>query len=309
MPQHHHFCFLLPPRSCSIAHMRMRHRILIALAAVPTVAVAISLLSRDSEPQYQGCKLSEWLPQTAGVPSEADEAIRQIGTNALPCLLKWIAYEPSPIRNFAFYRLTRISPALAHPLSDFPMRNRAAEAEYAFLILGPAARGAVPELARLAINAKDLQASIRCVGALRSVGPDSVPGLTAIISNPNAKPRFLAINCLQQFGTKSLSAIPALLNCLNDKSPIIVSAAAEALGTLALEPTIVIPALTATLQSTNAQCRAGAVRGLGNFTNASALAAPPLRRALRDQDPLVRIEAANALWCVTGEIQTNEPTP
>jgi hypothetical protein len=68
--------------------------------------VGLAAWPDDPEPEYHGKKLSAWIdsfwPQPIGVitgvgfsnkPRKAEEAVRHIGTNALPYLLKWLNYE------------------------------------------------------------------------------------------------------------------------------------------------------------------------------------------------------------------------
>src|ERR1051326_8485766 len=101
----------------------MRRRwvtLLIATVAV-TVLVFTLRLVRDREPVYKGRTLSEWLVieldtmdsysaigetvEAAKRQSAATTAIRQIGTNALPSLLKWTAYQEPPWRTNLYFRL------------------------------------------------------------------------------------------------------------------------------------------------------------------------------------------------------------
>jgi len=55
---------------------------------------------RSREPEYGGKRLSEWVMAYADYTSptsdsqQIDDAIRHIGTNAIPYLLDWIRYEP-----------------------------------------------------------------------------------------------------------------------------------------------------------------------------------------------------------------------
>src|SRR2546422_797856 len=86
----------------------MRRRLLFrllmcALLLAGAALVAVSKLSTKGEPAYAGRPLSEWVllyarldPVKAGSPatSEAAQAIRHIGTNALPLMVRWIQYEP-----------------------------------------------------------------------------------------------------------------------------------------------------------------------------------------------------------------------
>src|SRR6266478_5031865 len=86
----------------------MRRRLLYFLLVGAGAAVVVSLAwPRQREPEYKGRKLSEWAFLVTGpfpyhdsafpkMP-EAEEAIRQIGTNALPWLLRWIRFDhPKP---------------------------------------------------------------------------------------------------------------------------------------------------------------------------------------------------------------------
>jgi len=71
--------------------MRKRgiHLIFVVLVA-GGVLVAV-FAGREREPEYGGKRLSEWVT-TRNTDAERDQAIRAIGTNALPCLVKWISF-------------------------------------------------------------------------------------------------------------------------------------------------------------------------------------------------------------------------
>src|SRR3954469_4010547 len=97
--------------------MKTRRIVLVLLAA--GVIGLCAFLWPEPEPRYQGRKLSQWLllrdsapPFTRpnglnarlasfksfpavsyGSSAETEDAIRHIGTNALPYLVKWIQYE------------------------------------------------------------------------------------------------------------------------------------------------------------------------------------------------------------------------
>src|ERR1035438_2001665 len=63
------------------------------------VLCAWAASAADQEPSYNGRLLSQWLGDLllGQVGSTATEgAVRAMGTNAIPPLLKWIAYERSP---------------------------------------------------------------------------------------------------------------------------------------------------------------------------------------------------------------------
>src|SRR5262245_367846 len=67
-----------------------RRRVVIVVAAVVVAAVMAAVLwPKEREPEYQGKKLSEWINVGS---REGPEAVQAIGTNALPCLVRWISY-------------------------------------------------------------------------------------------------------------------------------------------------------------------------------------------------------------------------
>jgi len=88
----------------------LKRRIIATLAALAALFAVLALVLRPKqEPQYGGHKLSEWVvqlvkPTSMGTTTfvfgswgtaiaDAQKAIRQIGTNALPYLIEWIGYE------------------------------------------------------------------------------------------------------------------------------------------------------------------------------------------------------------------------
>src|SRR5262245_58649713 len=89
--------------------MRKCRRIFFVFLVVVVIFVCLAFLRYDKEPSYHGRSLSEWLAayskhagdgegKSGSRAEEAREAIRKIGTNGLPFLLKRIQYEPSPLR-------------------------------------------------------------------------------------------------------------------------------------------------------------------------------------------------------------------
>ena len=103
--------------------MRKRRKALVWTLIGLSIVIAVILVStqpprRDNQPVYNGLTLAQWLDVVArhrvngyfttykkGRPpardatpeeiNEAEDAIRAIGTNALPCLLEWAGYKPS----------------------------------------------------------------------------------------------------------------------------------------------------------------------------------------------------------------------
>jgi hypothetical protein len=72
-----------------------KRRVYLILVVVVLAGVLVAVFRRDREPEYGGKRLSEWVDGYAMQIRNAgsNEAIRHIGTNAVPYLLKWIRYE------------------------------------------------------------------------------------------------------------------------------------------------------------------------------------------------------------------------
>ena len=114
----------------------------------------------DQEPSYKGRSLSRWLAdifpgQLHTGPYPPEGAVRAMGTNAIPTLLKWISYQASS------------SPASRSRSGEPPFgpeheptmtaEECAKRSVYAFRFLGAVARPAIPQLTRLARSSSDQQ--------------------------------------------------------------------------------------------------------------------------------------------------------
>src|SRR5262249_55755722 len=151
------------------------------LTGCALVALLIVLLwPREPEPGYQGKSLSQWLTQYQDqfhidgymdTPElhEAQQAVKHIGTNALPCLLKWIDYQVPPWR----YQLFASATKLRIFRSKLAVRKLLGEGEFrsglaciGFEILGPEARQVMPELVTLMNTRERPDASRKATFAL-----------------------------------------------------------------------------------------------------------------------------------------------
>src|SRR5262245_21189458 len=94
--------------ACACHSGCMRKRKLFIFASLILIALALLLISRrTSEPIYNGRSLSDWLARYGAGPDsdEAEDAIRAIGTNALPFLIEWIQHDPPAWRRSLYHRL------------------------------------------------------------------------------------------------------------------------------------------------------------------------------------------------------------
>jgi len=276
---------------------KRRKRIILFACGIFAVGLTWALLApREREPSYQGRTLSHWFDQVppGSVWTDSDKApIRAIGTNAIPTILKWISYEPSPLRNEIAMLVGHLSPDLSRRLF-IHAQQRADRAVTVFSILRSQARVAIPELARLALTASDRDRACRCIDSLRHIGPEALPAVLTLATNGPPDASHYAIVTLPGFGTNAAVAVPFLIQCLDDKNSKIADTAEDTLGTL--DRSAVFSALTNALQSPSAQVRAHAVSCFQWMRTPASEVVPVLEPLLSDPDYNVRRATTNALY-------------
>src|SRR5207249_4233134 len=138
----------------------------------------------DSEPSYQGKTLSAWLRQTRSVfrpivekdRAALKNAIRQMGTNAIPYLLKMAARRSSDFRE-ELITLDR---------SHFHLFGGTYDSEYhematlGFSALGADAKPAVPRLIKL-LDDPDPEIALGAAEDLAAIGPEAAQGIPALL--------------------------------------------------------------------------------------------------------------------------------
>lgn len=300
-----------------IGGVKRRRGILLAVVGAGLLAVLIAVLwPGEKEPEYQGKKLRDWLwtymnhTKTDPAAQEATNAIHHIGTNALPFLVRWTDYKPSPWRQKWATIVMGIplpfprSYVVAHILGQGEFLITISTA--GFRILREEAAPAVPALTRL-LNDWNAEKRTDCASmALILVGKDGLPPLVAVVTNkavpvPNRRwTAELMTSPFANFGTNALWAVPILLPCLKD-APV-SDCVGELLAKWRLAPDQVVPALARCLRSPDHYVRAGAARALGEFGSEASSAAPDLLAATADIDPAVRGAATNALQIISPEV-------
>src|SRR3954467_7559448 len=187
-------------------------------------------LKAPPEPVLKGRTLSSWLDHhvasSAASPSygspgwkEAHEAIRNIGTNGIPTLLKMIRARDLPkpllklVQEGQRYRWLN--------LNYRPAISQNEEAEYAFEILSTNAAPAVPKL--IEIYERNVSpSSQRCAAlALDHIGRAAQAALPALIRNfthTNRDVRFYAVSAAAKIGGEPSSLIPPLTGALKDSN-------------------------------------------------------------------------------------------
>ena len=298
--------------------MKRPRNIGLVLLAICGTAVVWIIWPKEREPSYRGRKLSDWVSLYSLHPQdqEAGEAVRQIGTNALPSLLQWIQYEQpgwrARIVDWLDQRPWVARDNLLHKLVEGPGGTRPSWAIWGFEALGGKALPAVADLARIMHDSKSGVARMNAQSVLVRMPGDTVLILAEGLTDKSAETRASVAAYLSdrraQFPNESFvypaPAVPVLVRALNDEDPRVVVAAAISLGRLAVRVDLSVPALTNKLSSQTEEVRIAAACALGGFQGQAQAAVPFLLRALTDESVAVRAAVTNALYAVAPEVLT-----
>ena len=173
------------------------------------------------------------MPVSTDLPSsgEATAAVLNIGTNALPLMLKWTAYEIPTWRKKVNRLLSRL-PVRATRLFRDRSLIKADAARQGFKILGPMAAPAIPELIEIAGKPGAEWSGQRAVGALSDIGAESLRPILGAVAAPRTGNRHRFIHCISimhESGIDTSEAVPVLSAVLADPS---VQVRLEATNTL-----------------------------------------------------------------------------
>ena len=205
--------------------MGNRRRILFILPLVLSFGLTTWLvILHVREPVYRGKSLRVWLDeaeQDDGINFRADTAIRAMGTDAVPALLKMVGTKDAGVRKLLL-KLPKWIPIHLRPREEIQQLGWRG-----FHILGPVAKSAVPALIRL-LHDDDAQVRAYAAGCLAEIGPDSrdaVPDITKNLSDALARKargrwddweKGYAALALGEIGPPAASAIPQLSLLTND---------------------------------------------------------------------------------------------
>jgi HEAT repeat protein len=253
------------------AAMKKRSRIGFALLLLAVVGGVMWLILRPSEPMYKGKPLSVWLegyeppfggPINDARYAEADQAVRHIGTNAIPTLLHRLSAKDSP--------LTLRFVALARKQHVFQVNFRPAsmlqqEGEDGFRALGAVGKDAVPELIRMFEQDHALEDRTLATQALGIIGPaaeEAVPMFVRSIGDANWGYRWLAVSGLGQIHARPEITVPALIKCLNDQDSRVRRLAPDAIGAFGSDAKLAVPDLLKLLADSDARVQKAAIEAL-----------------------------------------------
>jgi hypothetical protein len=167
-----------------------RGRRILVLGSVGCVVAGVAAAMawpREKEPEYKGKKLREWvlaysgastsgrfLPKRYGVydTSQGSEAIQQIGTNALPFLVRWIRHEPGSATDGILASIPVV--ARVSRGTRLTKERLAFGSILAFKELGTNATPAVAELEQMASDVRHPIARGRATEVLQSVRREAI---------------------------------------------------------------------------------------------------------------------------------------
>src|SRR5947209_5268249 len=180
----------------------MRRKILTGLLVAGVVGLLLWRVPSTREPFFEGRPLTSWLDHhvasSAASPPydspgwrKADDAIRRIGTNAIPMLLEMIrARDRPPI----LIKLMETARHLGFRRGEYRYAMpRHEEAEYAFRMLGTNGASAVPELIRIYeqnISGSSQMSAALALGHIGRGAQAALPALIQRFTHTNGQVRF-----------------------------------------------------------------------------------------------------------------------
>jgi HEAT repeats len=278
-----------------------------ALIALAIIGAAFIwwIRPQESEPTYRGKPLSFWViseryGKSRGYGLEHDigqrEAIRAIGTNALPFLTRWMQLNAAP--------WTRYVRGLVPDLTRFDHTKELADGAIgAFEILGSSASPAIPELVQLA-RGTDLYTAERALFCIEATGPPGISIVLDVLTNRSAycpDSLFRLQGTTVMLGNNTDLIVPGLISCLTASDPRTAADAATLLGEIKRQPNTVVPALAHSARDSSEYVRYCAIYALGRFEDEARSAVPTLLACLSDPALSVRKVATNSLHIIEGK--------
>jgi len=260
------------------------------------------------EPRYKGRTLTHWLAvyQKAQLNSpeeqEAAQAIRNIGTNAIPYLMARLTYQ-MPAWRLKVVSAARHLPGPAEKWTTSLMlgEDHLMAAASGFSLLGTQAAPAVPELVRL-LGGEETLSAAKVV--LIDIGNAAIPGLVAALTNRSNPPQIRAC-AAEVLGSVDVDQVDSrvvtvLASCLQDE-PQVAEQAAATLARWNLEPAIAVPALMNVAGNGLYLVRKKAIWALERFGTNALPAVSVLTNFLADPNPDIREATTNALEAIAPE--------
>jgi hypothetical protein len=199
----------------------------VAVLILLLAAIFIFIFARPSDPVYKGKRLSIWLAEahTGGwprhAPVEADEAIRQIGTDSFPMIRHLLRSRDSEwTRSWrrTLYRVPVLGSIWGSPPDD---HGRAIAACYA---LGTVAKPLIPDLAEALPHLGVQPFAEQWLGSMGSEAEAAIPSLISILKDKNNSLRMFAAQNLARIAIRRPNdVIPIFRECSKETNTMVVN--------------------------------------------------------------------------------------
>lgn len=268
------------------------------------LATAICLF-RPREPGYQGVALSVWLkqlahPQDWAQRERAEEAIWQMGTNAVPYLLEVLGKSDAPFKVNSVRWLQKKAKINLKSLLAYDGQFAAVQA---IEVLGPRVRPWLPQLEAMATDHENSSAEIALWAIGKTRCEEAACILARAITNaPPANPG-LPVYSAGDLRRHGEATIPALVWALDSTNTNVRRQSARSLGNIALEPSVVVPALISKLTDPDMALAASAAEALAAYGTNAAASEPLLTNALASSNSRMRRIGTNVLVRVKCELR------
>jgi hypothetical protein len=275
-----------------------RRLIVVGVAVFALASVGIWILSPADPPApvYRGKALSAWLDDRRATPQgpvvlsdEAVAAVRALGPEALPTLLRWIRASDS-----SFRRNTKVVLEwhLKLPVQVPTNQDNRVRAMYGFRALGLAASSAFPELVSIALNSPDDWQRGDAINALTESDAATMRRIAGGLKSPDREVRLRAVHTLTCIRiAPDEVCLPALERVLHDPDAMVRAEAARGIALFQQQ----LKAFAQVLVHPDPEFRASAARLIGGYRARAREYLPALEAAVGDADPGVRAAIAEAI--------------
>jgi HEAT repeat len=294
--------------------MRKRRKLILLFLGCGIAAILLFTLSREREPRYQEKSLSEWISILEhGDPAaatgqdvnaisyqEAESGIRNIGTQALPFLIKWVQYEEKPWRSRLETLCDKLPDRFARRLNGWVAGHgyeRQQGAFSALYVLGPEAAPAIPTLIRLVqTQPLTIQYSLTVLAA---IGGDGLTPVLRILDDQASPDRLTAIKAIVSADFEAKRpldpiVVSTLINCLTDTNREVAFCAAQILCRYDSHKELGMKTFIDGLQLEDKKLRRHVVEGL-RISLKHGYSVPALLQFLQDTNSLLSPYSAGAL--------------
>jgi hypothetical protein len=284
--------------------MKSRWRITLLFVLIVAAAMVVFAVRRRTAPAtqavYQGKTAQEWLGEWPTNSSAVMQAIRGMGTNAVPGIIEALGERDTPGKRFYRKMYPRL-PAVWRRHHVLP--KSAAELGYPAEILLPIQtnlRPFLPELMDIAAQKNNHGRFAILSATYQLFGPDDkkyVPTLVQFLVDTNTIVRLQATWCLQNIGPSAIGAVPGLKTAMKDDSLDVRICAAWAIWRIDRQTNLVSAALKHESSSGQVSTYKNLIPGFLREINPSdPVIIPSLIDLLNSPDENKRTSGAISLW-------------